>query len=836
MVATDASGKGSRIYGKTSAYIEQLDVVLADGSEYQVKATPVDKLGLTGEQSFGDRLQYEVYRAVKQHREEIDRVFPDLNRGLTGYNLKQVLGDDEQFRMSYLLAGSEGTLAFTRSITLRLLPIPKHKALLVVLYDDYLKALRHVAKLCELEPAAIEIIDDKIIQQAQRDIIWQEIEAVFKNQPLGQSLKAMNFVEIIANDEASLQQQCDKLSTHVERSAEAFGVVSMLVETDPASMASLWNLRSRSVGLLAMLEGKTQGLAFVEDSTVPQQYLVDYVEKFRAILDDHQIEYAMYGHADVGCLHVRPMLDMTQQADRDMIRSITDRVAALVKRYGGLLWGEHGRGFRGEYSPLFFGEHLMPVLQQIKTAFDPNNIFNPGKLTVPQGSPMAVERIDEVPFRGSFDEQIKPDWSVRYQAAIACNGNAACFNWQLDDAMCPSYKLTKDKTLSPKGRAAMLREWARLVSTETDNAAIASLETEIFRSLNACLSCKSCAYTCPLNVDIPELKSLFLEHFYEHHERKPRDWLMANLEGLARIARIAPGLANLLLQCRFGSALMKWLFQFISPPRFSVSLKAGLRRRKAICLKLNNFPTDHSYDDKTLILLPDSFNTNFGSEVLLAAYDLLGRLGFTVLLAPVLDNGKALHVRGYRTEFKRLADRHVEQMQQLAATGLPLVSVEVVTRLMHEKEYAEILQAPPDYRVWSIESWLAQQIKAGHLNAVSVRKLPEADKQDYLLLSHCMEQSADRQSAQDWQVVFEFLGLSLTTRFAGCCGMAGLFGHESENQQMSKGIFNLNWQRIADNHSGKLLASGFSCRAQLERRGFQVQHPLMLLSEIKFAP
>ena len=478
MVGTDASGKGSRIYGKTSAYIEALDVVLANGEEYQVRATPIDHLGQASEQSFTDRLQYEVYWAVKQHREEIDRVFPDLNRGLTGYNLKQVLGDDEQFRMSYLLAGSEGTLAFTQSITLRLLPLPKYKALIVVLYEDYLKALRHVADLCELEPAAIEILDDKIIQQAQRDIIWQEIEAVFGDQPLGQSLKAMNFIEVIADDPVSLQQQCDRFSAHIESSSDAFGVMTSLLETRPDAINSLWNLRSRSVGLLAALEGKSQGLAFVEDSTVPQESLVDYVVEFRAILDEHQVDYAMYGHADVGCLHVRPMLDMTQQSDRNMIRSISDRVAALAKRYGGLLWGEHGRGFRGEYSPLFFGEHLMPVLQQIKTAFDPNNIFNPGKLTVPQGSQGTVAKIDEVPFRGSLDEQIKPDWQNRYQSALVCNGNAACFSWQLDEAMCPSYKASKDKTLSPKGRAAMLREWTRLVSTESDPTEIVSSESD----------------------------------------------------------------------------------------------------------------------------------------------------------------------------------------------------------------------------------------------------------------------------------------------------------------------------------------------------------------------
>ncbi|MFQ5645082.1 MAG: (Fe-S)-binding protein, partial [Thiogranum sp.] len=406
------------------------------------------------------------------------------------------------------------------------------------------------------------------------------------------------------------------------------------------------------------------------------------------------------------------------------------------------------------------------------------------------------------------------------------------FSWQLDETMCPSYKVSKDKTLSPKGRAAMLREWGRLVSIESNPVTIASLEAELFRSLNACLSCKSCAYTCPLKVDIPELKSAFLEHYYRRHKRKFRDWFFSNLEGLSRIARAVPGLANLLLLNRLSAVLLKWLLNFVSPPRFSASLSAGLWRRKAKRLKLKKLPIDRSFSDKALILLPDSFNASFGSEVVLAAYNLLERLGYEVLLAPVLDNGKALHVRGFRSLFKRRANRHVNRMRKIASIGLPLISVEAVTRLMHEKEYAEILQQAPDYQVWSIESWLAQQIKSGCLDSVTITRPDSYGNEDYLLLPHCMEQSADRQSVSDWQTIFTFLGLSLTARAAGCCGMAGLFGHELENQTMSRDIFNLNWKRIVDSHRGILLASGFSCRCQLKNHGVQVEHPLTLLSEI----
>jgi FAD/FMN-containing dehydrogenase/Fe-S oxidoreductase len=830
MVATDASGKGSRIYGKTSAYIEQLEIVLADGSDYCVRPTPIDKLSKSAEQSLGDRLQYEVYSAVIQHRDEIERVFPDLNRGLTGYNLKQVLGEDEQFRMSYLLAGSEGTLAFTKSITLNLIPLPKFKALVVVLYDDYLKALRHVAELCKSDPAAIEILDDKLIAQAQRDTVWQDIQTVFRDQPLDQSYQAMNFIEVVGDSEDSIRRQCEKFETHINNTSDDYGVVVSLVETDASAIASLWNLRSRAVGLLATLAGDTQGLAFVEDSTVPPQQLADYVEEFRTILDDHQIGYAMYGHADVGCLHVRPMLDMTQQSDREMIRSITDAVAALVKQYGGLLWGEHGRGYRGEYSPLFFGEHLMPVLHAIKTAFDPYNFFNPGKLAVSEGSSHAVEKIDEVPFRGAFDQQIAPGLARLYRPAINCNGNATCFSWQVNDAMCPSYKATKDKTLSPKGRAAMLREWARLQSGSPESTLIPPLEDELYRSLNACLSCKSCSYSCPLKVDIPELKSSFLQYYHQKHRRRLRDHILAGHETAEALATRAPALANILIQNPLSKSLLRSLFGLVSTPRFSESLRKGLFHRNAILLDIDKLPASESLNANQVILLPDSFNASYSAEVLLAAFDILRKLGYEVLVAPLLRNGKALQVKGFRDRFKRQASLQVEQMKRLAATGLPLISTEVVTRLMHEKEYVDVLGNTADYRIWSIENWLVAQIEQDKLEIALYKDRTVKDK--YLLLPHCMEQTADRQSAQDWKLLFEKLGLSMITKAAGCCGMAGLFGHERENQKLSDDIFKLNWQGIVSGNSKKILASGFSCRCQLHRHGLSVEHPLSILSKM----
>ncbi|OWK19964.1 hypothetical protein AJ88_34950 [Mesorhizobium amorphae CCBAU 01583] len=283
---------------------------------------------------------------------------------------------------------------------------------------------------------------------------------------------------------------------------------------------------------------------------MPPEKLADFVAEFRALLDSHGLIYGMFGHADVGCLHVRPALDMKDPADAALIRPISDAVAALTKKYGGLLWGEHGRGFRGEYSPFFFGPELYGELCRIKAVFDPQNILNPGKLAAPNGHGH-VDRIDDVPLRGAFDRAIAPEHARRYERALACNGNGACFNWDADDPMCPSYKATRDRRQSPKGRAALLREWARLRSEAElgdEPAALPAIEDELHASLMTCLSCKACSSQCPIKVDIPAMKAQFLDAYHRRHRRRLRDHLIARVEPSLAIARRVSWLANPLLR------------------------------------------------------------------------------------------------------------------------------------------------------------------------------------------------------------------------------------------------------------------------------------------------
>ena len=819
-------------------------MVLSDGSDFKVeeyKYKTAKNRGGGHSNSLRSSVEQKVFETINENKAEIKKIYPSMNRGLTGYNLEHVLDDDGQFKLAYLLAGSEGTLALTKTITIRVIKKPKVRALVAVLYDDFDNTLEHISHLLKAEPTAIEVLDDKILNIAQQDTLWQDVERSFSDISLTSEIKGSNFIEVTADSENELKKQCQKLSKIIGETSMEHGVITHLVETNPKVISSLWNIRKRSVGLLAVLEGERRAIAFVEDCAVPPEKLPVFIKDFRKILDSHGLAYGMYGHADVGCLHVRPTLNMKQEADQKLLRTITDEVAHLAKEYGGLLWGEHGRGYRGEYSPLFFGEKLYPLLREIKAVFDPHNIFNPGKLTTPTGDVAKVTAIDNVPFRGQFDAQVLDSQVNEFKTAMLCNGNAACFSWDVSEAMCPSYKATRDKRQSPKGRASMLREWLRLSSDNviTNTAVLESLETELYESLNTCLSCKSCTHSCPIKVDVPELKSKFLDRYHSHnnkkHKRKISDTLFASFEASAKIGRALPSVANVLLQNSLTKNILEKGFGIIHSPKFSKSLTTLLKERQASFIEMDNLPTQ---SENTVIMLPDSFNASYDSQIIIACYDVLKALGYKVLVAPILENGKALHVKGYRKKFKQIAEKHIAQMEQLSKTGLPLISIEVVTRLMHSKEYPEACDKKPDYKVWSIEAWLSKELENKPDLQKRISQLSTKDNVNnndkatsHKLLPHCMEQTADKLSAVHWQTLFSAFQISLKSENAGCCGMSGLFGHEKENQQLSETIYQQSWQTKVDSES-TVLASGFSCRCQLHNHNKAVKHPIEILATV----
>ncbi|MHB2021562.1 MAG: FAD-binding and (Fe-S)-binding domain-containing protein, partial [Candidatus Xenobia bacterium] len=537
MIATDASGEGSRKYGKTGQHLEELEVVLRGGIVH--RARPVTASQETGLVADAHRLVREI--AVTR-REEIAQTFPRLLRYMTGYNLAH-MSDGVTVDLTRLFAGSEGTLGIVTEARLRLTRREKHHALFVLHYPHFDAALASAEWLVATDPASVETIDETVLTLARGDAIYELVREFVGG------AQAINLVEYRDDDLLALQAQVDKLRDVVKARDIPFALTWKSDE-----IQNLWNLRKKGVGLLGNAPGPRKPVPFVEDTVVPPEHLYAYVREFRALLDACGLQYGMFGHVDVGCLHVRPALDLKQPEDEALIRRITDRVTELVTRYGGLLWGEHGKGFRSELVPHHFGPVLYGELQRIKAFFDPRNQLNPGKIATAAGTSQPLTRIDG-PTRGALDRQIARDDQVAMTKAIECNGNGQCFDTNVDSIICPSSKITRDRIHSPKGRATLMREWLRLLANQgvvatreqrhgrarpmPRSMAREDFSHEVYDAMAGCLACKACATQCPVRVDIPELRAQFLELYHQRYTRPVSDYLTANLE------RMLPLMANL---------------------------------------------------------------------------------------------------------------------------------------------------------------------------------------------------------------------------------------------------------------------------------------------------
>ena len=460
MINTDACGKGSRVYGRTSDHLLELSCLLSNGEE--LHSVPFNPKELTDLKEASGRTG-EVYRVVDEivcrQAELIEEIFPKMSRFMTGYNLAGVYSNDQRpvFNLNYLLAGSEGTLALVHEAKLRLTPLPAFQELIVVKYESFDDALRAAGILVQSDPTAIETVDEKILGLAREDEIYHKVKDFVADEG-SRPTRTINLVEFSGNEKSEVSAKVDQLALIIHERKEISGEATGFYRTDiPEEIKNLWNLRKKGVGLLGNTKGQRKPIPFVEDTAVPPANLAAYIREFRNLLESFGLEYAMYGHVDVGCLHVRPALDLKTTEDEEIVRKISDGVCRLVRKYGGVMWAEHGRGFRTEYIEEHFGSELYHELRKIKQVFDPFNQLNPGKIVTPLESKEQTVSV-EAPLRGHRDRQIHSNWQDEFAVTISCNGNGACFHYDPNHVMCPSSKITRDRIHSPKGRAGIMRE------------------------------------------------------------------------------------------------------------------------------------------------------------------------------------------------------------------------------------------------------------------------------------------------------------------------------------------------------------------------------------------
>ncbi|WP_375753883.1 FAD-binding and (Fe-S)-binding domain-containing protein [Vibrio sp. HN007] len=854
MINTDASGQGSLVYGKTSDHILSLQAVFVDGSLYETD----DSYGLPTEGEFA----HEAYQVTKgvctDKRTQIVDKFPPLNRFLTGYDLKNALSDKGEFDLTRVLCGSEGSLAFITEAKLNLTPIPRVRTLVNVKYDSFDSALRTAPFLVKANALSVETIDSKVLNLAKQDIVWHSVKELLTDVP-DKEMLGINIVEFAGQDESEVAQNVQALADQLDKmvATNEAGIIGYQICDDLASIGRIYGMRKKAVGLLGAAKGRAKPVAFAEDTCVPPENLADFIVEFRELLDSKELQYGMFGHVDTGVLHVRPALDLCDPHQEELMQEISDRVVALVAKYGGLMWGEHGKGYRSEYGPEFFGEELFTELRRVKAAFDPRNKMNPGKICTPLESTEELVKVNGIK-RAFFDRQIDVEVRDSFKLAMECNGNGLCFNYDTSSPMCPSMKVTADRRHSPKGRAGLVREWLRqlteqgidvldlekqtLEKTPTVKVLIDRVRNsvnkrheydfshEVYEAMNGCLACKACGTQCPIKVDVPSFRSRFLNIYYSRYQRPAKDYLVANIETMLPLMARIPKVVNATLSQKWVQNLTAASVGYIDAPLLTVpTLK---KRLSGLSVEEFDHQTLHLLSDeekqKHVLIVQDPFTSYYDAQVVEDFVKLVVKLGKKPVVLPFKPNGKAQHIKGFLKQFTSTAVTTSEFLSQVAELNIPMVGVDPALVLCYRDEYADILgEQRGDFEVLNVHEWMMNNLDS--FNPGQPSNLPP-----WYLFAHCTEKTRMPNSEKEWATIFKFFGGVLEPVSVGCCGMAGTFGHEADKLQMSTDIYDLSWkQNFEKLPKEQCLVTGYSCRSQVKRtEETYSKHPLQALLQL----
>lgn len=791
MVSTDASGKGSRVYGKTSDNILGLELAFAEGLLSSTCSPP----------DWAEVMLERAEHAARSGRQAFIDNTPKINRRFTGYDLERSCSKSGEFEWWRLLLGAEGTLGLISQVRVKLRRIEAQKRLIVVRFQEFQDALMAGMPLLEAEPTALEVMDETVQRLAEHAGILQRLPKDLRTTD-GQSA-AYLFAEFNGEDANLLDQRVAACRTIA---AGLNGAGSVYVASGTDEIKELWEIRSAGVGLLGKIDGETRPVAFVEDVVVPPVQLPTFANDFFGVLERHGLDYGAYGHIDVGCLHVRPALNLDEPQDRALLVEISDEIFELTKKYGGIFWGEHGKGVRGAYLRDWIGPEAYQSLQEIKAAFDPKERFNPGKIV---SNTTPIMGIGTTHFRTFNALQADP-----LERAFRCNGNAQCLSYAATTPMCPSFKASADLRHSPKGRADALRAWHD--ARQNEDKSLRARESDLLNVLDSCLGCKACASQCPIQVDIPAMRTAFLADYYARNPRKLIDWLPIWAERFSsNIHRLSPFVS---LLWPLVAPLGDWLTATRDTPRKLANraqLPHGIRLRE----KELSAPLSHG----TVILVQDWFTALFDAEVQHDVIAGLQALGYSPRILDMRPAGKAAHNAGDMDGFFRLANRLADLLHAAARTGAPLLTFEPAFGMMLQQEYVRHGIVIPE--VLMVQDFLNAEAKLRPFP--QVQSAPSAK-----LLSHCTEASGNMASKSDWVKTFEAIGAQIETPATGCCGMAGLFGHQKRHFPVSKKLFDMSWRAHMES-SEEIFATGFSCRCQSERlTGQKPRHPLALIAEL----
>jgi FAD/FMN-containing dehydrogenase/Fe-S oxidoreductase len=830
-IGNNSTGAHSLKYGKTDAYVESCEVVLADGTVTTFEEITREELDARADPE-GDleaRIYAEVGRVLDEESDAIEAAYPDLKRNVSGYNLDWVVDrarEEGVIDMPGLLAGSEGTLAVVTEAEVSLEPIPATKAMALLRYDDYLDAMDDVPTILEHDPAAVEVLDDVLLDLARETEAFGDLVAEMV--PAG--TEAVLLVEFYAADDAAGREKvANLLADRVPDAVTSADPTAERVETDvPIRAASadeahddaererFWKLRKSGLPILLGRTTDAKHIAFLEDTAIPPENLRDFVADFREILDVHDTYASFYAHAGPGVLHIRPLVDTKTEVGVEGMAAIADEVTDLVVEYGGSVSGEHGDGrARTQWNRKLYGEAVWQAFQDLKTAFDPDWLLNPGQVVFRDGDPTDLTenlRFDpEYDFELGFEPALEWDVDNGMQGmAELCHGCGGCRGHQetTGGVMCPTYRAADEESLSTRGRANMLR--SAMSGDLPDDGFSEEFVTEV---MDLCIGCKGCAKDCPSEVDMAKLKAEVTHEYHQREGASLRDKLFANIDSLAAVGSALAPLSNLASKVPGARTVMERTVGIARERSLPTFRRETLQdwasaRRPAVSADEPNH---------RVLLVPDTYTNYTNPEAGKAAVRVLEAAGVHVELPEITDSGRPAFSKGFLDDARETAEANVTELAPRVRDGWDVVLVEPSDAVMFQSDYLDLLGESE--RAGDAETVAANAY--GVLEYLDRHRLDEdiafADSGESLTYhGHCHQKATKKDHHAVG--VLRRAGYAVDPLDSGCCGMAGSFGYEAEHYSMSRAIGDILFEQVDDSDGEQVVAPGASCRTQLGDR------------------
>ncbi len=794
-IGNNSCGAHSAVYGKTVDNVIALEVALADGSTATLEAVSEE------EASRREGLEGAIYRGTRalarEHQAEVETRFPKILRRVSGYNLDEI-GTAGPLNLARLVVGSEGTLATVTEATVRVVPIPPVKMLIALHFQTVVEAAAATVRANAHGPSAVELVDATIIERCRESAGFRGLVEFIEGEP-----GALLLVEFAGEREEAVAAKVEELRADLVGADGAFAAV---IARGAEEQRRMWRMREAGLGLLMSVRGDAKPVAFVEDTAVAPERLAEYVARFDALVKARGLRPAYYGHASVGCLHIRPVVSLKDAEGLALAEGLAEEVADLVLEFGGALSGEHGDGIvRGAFTERMFGPQLTRAFRELKTLWDPQGLLNPGKIVE---TPPFADNLRLSPATVNAAPRTALDFRSEGGLALAaeqCNGQGACR--KLDGGMCPSFMVTGDEEHSTRGRANLLRQ-ALNGALPLEDLASARMRA----ALDLCVECKACKTECPSGVDLAKLKYEALAQANAAHGAPLRDRAFARIRLLSALASPLGTLANALAGTGAARALLERAggvdrrrpLPAFAPERFS----RWWSRRDA--------PAGAAPRGEAVYLV-DTFTEYFHPETGRAAVRVLEALGYAVTIAPGLACcGRPAISKGLPGLARGWAERNLARLEPYARRGVPIVGTEPSCLLTLRDEYRDLLPCERAKAVAAQAILLDELVVRAADEDAGVRGLFDARTGGKALVhAHCHQKALA--GAEPSLRALEIAGYAASLADSGCCGMAGSFGFEKEHYEVSRamGDYRLFPAVEAAGAESAIAITGVSCRQQI---------------------